>query len=292
MNNQVLLKKFAKGKQTEVQHMGGQNAVIYTRVSSKEQAENNMSLETQKKYIVDFSEKNKLKVQGFFGGTYESAQTDERNEFNRMIRFVKNSKENISYILVYSLDRFSRSGANAIYISSELQKQGIRIISVTQPMDTSTHSGTLQQNIHFIFSKYDNDLRRQKCVDGMREKLLRGEKMGTCPIGYKYEKPPRSKDQRIIPSEYAPLIKKAFLWRANDGLSHTVIAENLAKKGLKICRKRLTETFRNPFYCGYVTSSILDGEIVKGIHEPLVTEEIFFRVNDLLKKNPQGFKQS
>ena len=102
MNNQSLLKGFAKGKQTETQQMGGQNAVAYTRVSSKEQAENNMSLETQKKYVGDFSGKHKLKILSYFGGTYESAQTDERSEFNRMIKYVKNSKEKISYILVYT----------------------------------------------------------------------------------------------------------------------------------------------------------------------------------------------
>ena len=78
-----------------------------------------------------------------------------------MIRFVKNQKEEVSTILVYSLDRFSRTGDNAIFISSELKKRGIRILSVTQPIDVSTHAGTLQQNIQFIFSKYDNDLRRK-----------------------------------------------------------------------------------------------------------------------------------
>lgn len=67
-----------------------------------------------------------------------------------MIKFVKGSKEKISCILVYSLDRFSRSGENAIYISSQLKKEGITIVSVTQPMDASSHTGTLQQNIHFI----------------------------------------------------------------------------------------------------------------------------------------------
>jgi site-specific DNA recombinase len=72
-----------------------------------------------------------------------------------MIRFVKNQKEGVSAILVYSRDRFSRTGDNAILISSELKKQGISIISVTQPIDVSTHSGVLQQNIEFIFSKYD-----------------------------------------------------------------------------------------------------------------------------------------
>lgn len=290
MSNKTLLLKFAKGKQPEQNVQGMMNAVVYTRVSSKEQADTNKSLEWQKKYCEEYALKNNLKIEGYFGGTYESAQTDERNEFNRMIRFVKNHRQTISFILVYSLDRFSRSGENAIFISSELKKQGISIISVTQPIDTNTHTGTLQQNIHFIFSKYDNDLRRQKCVDGMREKLRRGEWLGNCPVGYSYDKTSTKKEQKIVINEQGALIRKAFLWRANDNVSHTAIAERLKEKGLKIDRKRLTDTFRNPFYCGYVSHNILGGELVKGKHEPLITEEIFLQVNNMLKKNAQGFK--
>jgi DNA invertase Pin-like site-specific DNA recombinase len=59
---------------------------------------------------------------GYFGGTYESAKTDERREFNKMLAFVKKSKERIAYIIVYSVDRFSRSGTNAMYITDQLKK--------------------------------------------------------------------------------------------------------------------------------------------------------------------------
>ncbi|MBL7897330.1 MAG: recombinase family protein, partial [Crocinitomicaceae bacterium] len=107
MENLTLLTQFAKGKDLKRIETKEQNAVIYTRVSSKEQADTNKSLDWQLKYCNDYAVKNNMQVLGFFGGTYESAKTDERNEFNRMIRFVKNQKEKISYILVYSLDRFS-----------------------------------------------------------------------------------------------------------------------------------------------------------------------------------------
>jgi site-specific DNA recombinase len=166
-----LFRGFAKGNSSQPNN-ANHNAVIYTRVSTREQAITNQSLETQKKYCLEFALKNSYNVLGFFGGTYESAKTDERNEFNRMIKFVKNQKEGITYILVYSLDRFSRTGDNAIFISTELKRRGISIVSVTQPIDVSTHAGVLQQNIQFIFSKYDNDLRKEKCIAGMKEKLL------------------------------------------------------------------------------------------------------------------------
>ncbi len=102
----------------------------------------------------------------------------------RCIRSVKKSKEKISYIIVYSMDRFSRSGANAIYIAQQLKKEGVVIFSVTQPTDTTTANGSLQQNIQFIFSEYDNQLRREKCITGVKEALLGGEWCQAAPTGY------------------------------------------------------------------------------------------------------------
>jgi site-specific DNA recombinase len=90
--NETLLKSFAKGAKTPKKETGGQNCVIYTRVSSKEQADTNQSLEWQKKYCMDYAVKNNLFIQGYFGGTYESAKSDERKEFNRMQKFLKSTK--------------------------------------------------------------------------------------------------------------------------------------------------------------------------------------------------------
>ena len=283
MRNYNAIQIFAKGHATDTSKQVRRNAVIYTRVSTKEQADTNQSLETQKKYCVQYALKQDLNVLGFFGGTYESAKTDERNEFNRMIRFVRNQKEGVSVILVYSLDRFSRTGDNAIFISSELKKQGISIVSVTQPIDVSTHSGVLQQNIQFIFSKYDNDLRREKCIAGMKEKLLRGEWTGVAPSGYFYDR--SSREQRIIPNEQGRLIARAFEWKV-QGMANTEIAAKLGQLGLPVDKKRLSEILRNPFYCGYLSHNLLDGQVVKGKHE-----DVFLQANDMLKKNTSGYKQ-
>jgi len=290
MKNQGLLQQFSKGKPAEISTTSSKNAVIYTRVSSKEQADTNQSLEVQKKYCLEYSLKHNLNILGFFGGTYESAKTDERHEFNRMIKFVKNQREGVAIILVYSLDRFSRTGDNAIFISSELKKRGISIASVTQPIDVSTHAGVLQQNIQFIFSKYDNDLRREKCIAGMREKLLRGEWTGTTPIGYSYDRNTAAKQQRIVLNEKGMLIKKAFEWKV-QGMSNTEVAEKITRLGLPVKKKRLTDLFRNPFYCGLLSHNLLEGKIVPGKHEGIVSEELFLRANEVLRKNANGYKQ-
>ena len=283
----MLLRQFAKGKQAETIITGILNCVIYTRVSSKEQMETNQSLEWQKKYCYEYAIKNKFNIKGYFGGTYESAKSDERKEFNRMLKFVRASKEEITYILVYSLDRFSRTGDSAIYIASELKKMGVNILAVTQPIDTNSHAGALQQNIQFIFSKYDNDLRRQKTVDGMREKLLRGEWIGHAPRGYSFVK--GAEKQTIIINKDGEMMRQAFEWRAN-GMTYDQILEKLAVCGVEILKQSLTKTFRNPFYCGYMSHNLLNGEIAVGNHPALISEELFFRTNQL--KKTEGFKSN
>jgi site-specific DNA recombinase len=263
------------------------NSVIYTRVSTKEQADNNMSLDTQLKLCKQFANKNGYIVMESFGGTYESAKNDERKEFNKMLSFVKKSKEKISYIIVYSVDRFSRSGANAIYLKEQLRHQGVHILAVTQPSDTATPSGSLQQNIQFIFSEYDNQLRREKCMSGVKEALLRGEWCHRPPSGYDSIK--RNGQRVLVVNEVGKLLRKAFLWKAKDGLSTEEIKLRLEKMGAKMWHQKLSYIFRNPFYCGILSHPSLEGQLIEGKQEKLVSKEIFLKANEILKENKQGY---
>ena len=284
-HNLSLLSAFGKGK-AAIKAVTS-NCVIYTRVSTKEQADNNMSLETQKKACVQFAQKQGYQIMGHFGGTYESAKTDERKQFNSMLTFVRKAKEKIAAIIVYSVDRFSRSGANAIYITEQLKRQGIIVYSVTQPTDATTASGSLQQNIQFIFSEYDNQLRREKCMTGMKEKLLSGGWMGRPPVGYDIVL--REGKKEMVLNAKGKLIRKAFNWRA-QGISNEDVVEKLAVQGWKTCNQRVSDFLRNPFYCGLVTHSALEGKIIDGKQEKAVSQEIFLEVNGLLAKNKHGYQ--
>lgn len=262
------------------------HAVIYTRVSTKEQAENNLSLDTQKKYCQEFAEKQKLIIRGYFGGTYESAQTDERREFKNMLAFVR--KNSVSHIVVYSIDRFSRSGAGAIGIIAELSKKGILVLSVTQPTDPKTSMGAFYQNIQLVFSQYDNEQRRAKCITGMKERLSRGYWVGKAPLGYCHIHDANNKPVVAI-SEQGKLLQKSFLWKVHERLTNTEITKRLKALGLNVSKQRLTEVFRNPFYCGIITHGLLKEPIV-GSHEPLVSQELFLKANQIVNKVPHDYK--
>lgn len=281
----VVLENFAKGN-TKVASTGNK-CVIYTRVSTKDQADNNMSLTTQKKLCEQFCEKNNFEIIGYFGGTYESAKNDERKEFNNMLSFIKKSRVDISYIIVYSIDRFSRSGANAIYIKEQLKKQGVAVQSVSQPIDTNTASGSLQQNIQLVFSEYDNQLRRDKCITGLKEAMLRGEWCQHAPIGYDHIK--KNGKKMIVPNEKAKWIKQVFEWKAIEGITNEEIITRLNKKGIKMYSQFLHKILKNPFYCGFLSHNLLEGKLVPGNHEPIVSQELFMRAHEIKSGNSGGY---
>ena len=280
--------RFVKGN--ELITIAKTEAVIYTRVSTKEQADNNASLETQMKHCKKYAEEKGLNVVEFFGGTYESAKDDERKEFQKMLAYVRR-KKSIGYVLVYSYDRFSRSGPSGAFISHELKQKGVKVVSVTQSIDHNDPSGNFMEGIYHLFSEFDNQLRRDKSMTGMIEKLKQGYWPFIPPTGYTNLNQGKTADQhKLIINEQGNLIKKAFEWKANDDLSLSEIARRLNARGWNVEAKRLSHYFLNPFYCGYIVSKMVPGEMIEGKHPPLVSKNTFLKTHQNLEKYGGGYK--
>jgi site-specific DNA recombinase len=266
------------------------NAIIYTRVSTKEQADSNTSLETQKRYCENYSNANGYNIVGYFGGTHESAKSDDRKEFKRMLKFAKQSGS-IGYIIVYSYDRFSRTGSSAAQITHELMNQGIQVKAVTQEVDATSASGKFQQNLYHIFSQFDNELRKDKTITGMSDLLRKGYWLWTPPLGYtnknKYHK---AVEWDIVIDQNGEHLKKAFKWRVQGLYSNAEIVRRLNSEGLKMDDRRLHEIFKNPFYCGILVCKMLPGEIIQGKHEPIVSQGDFLKINSEPSNHPQEHK--
>ena len=133
------LNQFLQFTPKEVTFSERRNAIVYTRVSTKEQADTNTSLTTQKKYCELYAKNNGYDIIAYFGGTHESAKSDDRREFKRMIKFAKQSSS-VGYIIVYSYDRFSRTGSSASQITSDLLKYGVQVKAVCDPRSRYTNA--------------------------------------------------------------------------------------------------------------------------------------------------------
>ena len=258
------------------------NVVVYTRVSSKEQADKNLSLETQRKTIQDCVDRTGRVVLGYFGGTYESAKSDGRKEFMRMIEFIKKNKGKVNEIMVYALDRFSRTGGAAIKLATDLrEKYGVIINAVTQPVDTSNPSGVLSQGMHLLFSEFDNKLRSQRVIAGLKAKFEKGIWAVNPPQGY--DSVIINGERKLVVNEEGKIISKAFQWKI-DGIKNIEIVERLKSLGLKKMNKmQVQRILVNPFYCGMIAHGMLNGKVIEGQHEKMITRDTFLKVNKILE---------
>ena len=283
MDNLSVFKHFAP-KEIDNSQLA-KTAVIYTRVSHSSQ-EDNTSLESQRKRCEEYATANGYSVVEYFGGTHESAKTDDRKEFNRMLTFVKRNKR-VNYILVYSYERFSRTGADGMKIAQDLQKQyKVTTLSVSQGIDPSTITGEFQRNIMLLFGHLDNQMRKDKTVSGMRELVEKGYTPYSIPKGYvNLNKGSKAVDQKIVLNEEGKLLRKAFIWKAEKQMRNCEIIQRLNALGLKLDDRRLCEILANPYYCGIMVSKLTPNKAIEGKHEPMISREIFLKVNNIVADN-------
>ena len=283
---QTALEKITRNRYSDSSKKRGGEGVVYTRVSSKEQAENNGSLEVQRKYCDNYANSNAIAIREYFGGSFESAKTDGRKEFQRMLEYVRKNKS-ISYIIVFNYDRFSRTGAAASQLSEQLRTEGIIVKSVTQDIDTSTAIGRLQENFFHMLNNFDNRLKSDRTSINTREVMLKGYWPYATPMGYKNLKPKhRACFHEYVITEEGKQLKKGFQMIAEQKYQFKDVVDHLSRRGVRITKTSFRHVFSNPFYAGFVTGKLVGGKLIKGLHPPLVDIKTFMRVQDILNGNP------
>jgi len=285
-------------KKKEDKKSNSKEVLIYTRVSSKNQAENNDSLEIQKRSIEDFCHKQGYTIKYRFGGTYESAKADfTREEFTKLIDFVKKQRTKPYGIVVYMINRFSRSGAKSIGILNELvEKHNVQLIESISGLDTSTPRGMLEITSKLVDSNRENLIKKEIVIPGMVNFLSKGNRFGRAPIGYDHYGP-RVKNgkflhptQKIVVNETGKLIKEAFQLKLTGMKSDVQILNELKPRGLDISPQRLSSIWRTPFYCGISTSSLLpNGDAIEGNWEKIVTKKDFLKIQKIIEINNSGY---
>jgi hypothetical protein len=96
------------------------------------------------------------------------------------------------------------------------------------------------------------------------------------------------KNQTITVNETGKILKKAFYWKSENKYTNLEIIAKLKALGVSMTKSRLTEMFKNPFYCGILSHNMLQGKLVEGKHEKMISKELFAQINNLGTKNPKG----
>ncbi|MGH2509440.1 MAG: recombinase family protein, partial [Ktedonobacteraceae bacterium] len=157
-------------------------AVIYTRVSTDRQVEN-ASLETQERACRAYCDKNGWKVLQVFREEGESAKTADRPKLLEALSFCRKNKVRPKYFVVYSVDRLARNAYDHTSIRRNLLGHGVLLRSPIQPLGESPIE-KLTETMLAGWSEFDNDIRAEKTVAGMKTRISQGQYPWRAAIGY------------------------------------------------------------------------------------------------------------
>ena len=121
----------------------------------------------------------------------------------------------------------------------------------------------------------------------MIENLLNGYWVGVSPLGYtNLKRKEKAKYHEYVINEQGKILKLAYKWKTEGRMSNREIVDKMRKMGSTINYKSFVRILSNPFYCGYITHSLIPGQIIKGHHPPLVSVELFQKANNIILNNP------
>jgi site-specific DNA recombinase len=152
---------------------------IYARVSSDSQ-DVDLSISAQLRALKEYAAKQGHEIVREFVDEAESGRTASRPAFREMIALAKTKPPPFETILVWKLNRFSRSRIDSITYKALLKSKGIKIISINEPLDDSPSGQLLEGIIESIDEFYSANL-GQDVKRGMRENAQRGFFNGSRP---------------------------------------------------------------------------------------------------------------
>ena len=284
-------------------------------VSNEDERESG-SISTQKLFLRNFCRDNNIQVYDDYTDDGVSGATFDRPDFNRMIKGIENKRINL--VIVKDLSRFGRlSSKISYYLEEFFIEKGVRFIAVTDDIDTG-HIETSEEMVQFkaFFNEWFLRDTSRKVRNGKKTRAKEGKVMTTYPT-YGYKKDPLDYNHYVIDQDIAPIVRRIFML-ARNGMTPTEIGKILTdertlvpseivgnahtrKDGIKRGWNRNTvkRILQNVTYLGWVSNGntkkinykskktmIMPKEdriIVKNMHTPIIDEETFNIVQDMIK---------
>ena len=258
-------------------------AILYTRVSTDEQAIKGYSLNDQHEKLKAYCAINNIDVAGHFQDNY-SAKSFERPAFRKLIEFLKQNKRSVDLLLFIKWDRFSRNAGESYEMLKALKAFDVEAQATEQPLDLSIPESKLMLALYLASPEVENDRRSLNVSAGMRRAIKDGRWVVKAPKGYENRRDENNKPI-IVPGKDAKYIKDAFEMIATGEYSQDKVRKKLNKDGFKCSKNNFSVMLRNPVYIGKIRLRATKDEgelLVKGIHEPMVDIETFSSVQDIL----------
>jgi site-specific DNA recombinase len=259
---------------------------IYTRVSTEQGLDQDFnSLHAQydasQAYIRSQAHAGWTLVRSKYDDGGYSGGSTERPALQRLLEDIRAGKVNI--IVVYKVDRLTRSLADFAKLVELFDKHGVSFVSVTQQFNTTTSMGRLTLNVLLSFAQFEREVTSERIRDKVAASKRKGLWVGgSIPLGYAV------KDRKIvIVPEEAERVRSIFQTYLRLGSLNKVM-EDLRKRSIVTKLKRLKDgrsiggipftrgplayLLNNRFYIGDV---VFKGETLKGEQAPIIDRGLF-----------------
>lgn len=269
---------------------------IYTRKSSEEgleQAFNSLDAqrETCEAYVLSQKHEGWVVLPEMYDDGGISGGTLERPALQRLLADIAAGK--VDTVVVYKVDRLTRSLADFAKIVDVFEKHGVTFVSVTQSFNTTTSMGRLTLNMLLSFAQFEREVAGERIRDKIAASKKKGMWMGGLPpLGYDVE------DRKLVVNEAEAETVRHIFGRYAELGSVRALQDELATAG--ILSKRRTDRFgretgskplsRGALYL-MLQNRIYRGEIVHkdgsypGQHEAIIDESLWDEVQARLKVN-------
>jgi site-specific DNA recombinase len=271
---------------------------IYTRKSSEDGLEQEFnSLDAQREaceaYVTSQRHAGWIALPDMYDDGGLSGGTMERPALQRLLADIRAGK--IQIIVVYKVDRLTRSLADFAKIVDVLDAHGASFVSVTQQFNTTTSMGRLTLNMLLSFAQFEREIAGERIRDKIAASKAKGMWMGgNVPLGYDV------KDRKLVVNEteastvrmifrrYAELgsvaLLKAELDRVGIVSKRREGAGGALSGGQRFSRGALYLMLQNRLYCGEVAHK---GQIYPGQHAAIIESELWQLVQEKLAENRQ-----
>ena len=261
------------------------NCLLYARVSTDKQAQKDLSIPAQIEAMKEYAKRNNWKVASHFIDEGESARTANRPELKKLIQYCKENK-GVDAVIVHKIDRLARNLIDYATIKAILKQKGIRLISVSEPFDDNPVGHLLENIIASISEWYSANL-GEEIKKSNSAKLKKGEWPTKPPIGYRSVNGEDGRVKHVPDSKTSCFVRQAFELFSTGNYSLKTLSEEMSERGLKTrygkiyspeaMKKLLTRRF-------YIGRMEWKGKEYKGKHKPIISQELFYRVQEILKR--------
>lgn len=220
---------------------------IYIRVSTDEQAKEGFSIRAQRNMLVDYCRVNDYEVTNVYLDDGYSAKDTKRPKLQQLLNDAKKGEFNA--VLVYKLDRFTRSVRDLYELLEYLQRHGVDFISRQEKFDTTTAIGRAMIGILGVFAQFERELIAERVRLGMEQKTREGKKAGG-RIPYGYDKGEKPIEEEIL---LIRLVRELYM----SGKSYQAVAAEMHRRGYDRRGSEWTATnvaltLENIYYAGII----------------------------------------